>query len=81
MTKLRWLTVTNPTCDVVVFMRPDGSAQAVIKARDHTTTHEIPVPSKGQRMIVKRTPDGCVEVIYEETPEEQPNEYPEQRGS
>ena len=47
MTKLRWLTVTDPTCDVVVFMRPDGSAQAVIKARDHTTTHEIPVPSKG----------------------------------
>ena len=72
--------MTDPTCDIVVFFRPDGSAQAIIKAREHSTTHEIPAPPEGERIVVKRTPDGCVEVIYEETPEES-NEHSGQRGS
>ena len=63
----RIITVTNPTCEVVVFMRQDGSAQAIVTSDRHTTTHEIPKAPKGERIAVKRMPDGCVEIMYEET--------------
>lgn len=66
MTTRRVFTVTDPTCEVVVFFRPDGSAEAVATAKKHTVRGEIPPPPKGERIAVKRTPDGCVEVVYEE---------------
>ena len=62
----RMFMVTDPTCEVVVFFRPDGSAQAVAIAKKHTMVGEIPAPSKGEHIVVKRLPDGCVEVLYEE---------------
>ena len=30
------------------------------------STHEIQKPEKGERIVVKRLSDGCVEVLYEE---------------
>lgn len=67
MTARRALSVTDPTCEIVVFMRADGSAQAVITPRNRgPSTHEIPKPDEGERIAVKRLPDGCVEVVYEE---------------
>ena len=68
MSGRRALTVTDPTCEVVVFMRPNGSAQAVVTPRKlPPSTHEISAPGKGEHIVVKRLPDGCVEVLYEET--------------
>lgn len=63
----RMFMVTDPTCEVVVFFRPDGSAQAVATAKKHSMVGEIPAPPKGERIAVKRLPDGCVEVVYEES--------------
>jgi len=67
MTARRVLTVTDPTCEVVIFTRRDSSAQAIITSKNRgPTTHEIPAPDTGERIIVKRLPDGCVEVVYED---------------
>ena len=68
MTGRRALTVTDPTCEVVVFMRANGSAQAVITPKNRgPSTHEIPAPAmENEHIVVKRLPDGCVEVLYED---------------
>lgn len=62
-----WITIADPLCKVSVFMRKDGSAQAVVMSNNmRSAVMEIPVPPKGQRIVVRRQPDGCVEVVYEE---------------
>jgi hypothetical protein len=61
-----WVTVADPLCKVAVFMRADGSAQAVVTSNNlRSAVMEVPAPPKGERIVVKRLPDGCVEVVYE----------------
>ncbi len=63
----RVLTVADPSHQVVVFMLGNGSAQVVITSPstpDKPSTHEIPKPPKGQRIVVTRYPTGEVEVMY-----------------
>ncbi len=65
----RVLTVADPNCQIVVFTRPDGTAQAIItKSEDgeRPTTIEIAKPPKGQRRVVARLPDGSVEVYNDD---------------
>ena len=72
MTARRVLTVSDPLCQVVVFMRDNGSAQAVVTSKTmQPTTVEIPAPPDGERIVVMRLPDGCVEIVYDEAPNEQ----------
>jgi hypothetical protein len=71
MTARRVLTVADPLCQVVVFMRANGTAQAVVTSKTmQPTTIEIPAPPEGERLVVQRLPDGCVEVVYDEAPHE-----------
>lgn len=61
-----WLTCADPLCKVAVFMRSDGSAQAVVTSNNlRAAVVEVPRPPPGERIVVKRLPDGCVEVGYE----------------
>lgn len=65
----RVLTNSDPLCEVVVIMKSDGSAQAVVMSNNlPQTTVTIPPPGDGERIVVKRTPDGCVDVFYEDEP-------------
>lgn len=74
MTARRVLTVADPSCQVVLFMRADGSAEAfVIKPEDSAkgfivgtlpTMVEIAKPPEGFRIKVSRLPDGAAEVVY-----------------
>jgi hypothetical protein len=67
MTRLPWITVRDPLCKVSVFMKHDGSAQAVVMSNNlRTIMMEIPKPPRDESIVVKRLPDGCVEVVYEE---------------
>jgi phage baseplate assembly protein gpV len=71
MTARRVLTVSDPLCQVVVFMRGNGSAQAVVTSKALApTTVEIPAAPKGEHIIVQRLSDGCVEIMYDEAPHE-----------
>ena len=71
--RLTWLTCSDPLCKVAVFMRADGSAQAVVSSNNlRAAVVEIPTPPAGERIVVKRLLDGCVEVLYE--PEDSENE-------
>lgn len=67
MTARRVLSVTDPLCQLAMFMRPDGSAQAAITSNNlRAAVVEIPAPSKGERIVMKRMSDGCVEIFYED---------------
>jgi len=71
MSRPAWITVADPLCKVAVFMRANGSAQAVISSNNlRAAVMEIPAPPKGEHIVVKRMPDGCVEVIFEEASDE-----------
>ena len=69
MNSRRILTIADPNCQIVVFTRIDGTAQAVITKGDEDgspTTIEIAKPPKGQRRVVARLPDGSVEVYNDD---------------
>lgn len=62
----RVLTNSDPRCEVVIMMRPDGGASAAIMSNNlPVTRHEIEPPREGERLVVKRT-NGCVDVYYED---------------
>lgn len=64
----RILTVTHPAYEVVVFMLPDGSADAcVMHNGTETTRMRIESPPTGQRIVVNRLPSGVVEVQYRDS--------------
>jgi hypothetical protein len=70
MSRPPWITVADPRCKVSVFMKPDGSAQAVVMSNNlRSAVMEIPAPPPGERIVVNRMTDGCVEVVYEQEDE------------
>jgi hypothetical protein len=75
MSARRVLTVADPSCQVVIFMRADGSAEALVvkPAKDPIkgfvvgtllTRVEIAKPPEGFSIVVARLPDGSAEVVY-----------------
>ena len=70
MSRPPWITVADPLCKLSIFMKKDGSAQAVVMSNNlPSTVMEIPAPPPGERIVVNRKPDGFVEVTYEQEPE------------
>jgi hypothetical protein len=64
---VRILTIADPAVQFVLFMRNDGSAEAVLTHPDRPTKptrHEIPPAPAGQRIVMTRYPTGEVEVMY-----------------
>jgi len=62
----RFITITNPLCQVAVFLRPDGSAQAAVSSGElSVAVMEIPKPPDGERIVIHRGSDGSVDVVYE----------------
>ena len=69
MSRPPWITVADPLCKLSIFMKKDGSAQAVVMSNNlRAAVMEIPAPPPGERIVVKREPDGCMEVVYELEP-------------
>jgi hypothetical protein len=67
MTPRRVLTVTDPLCQVAIAIFKDGSARATVTSNNlQAAVIEIPKPEDGEHISVKRTPDGCVDVWYED---------------
>ena len=67
MTPRRVLTVTDPLCQVAIAIFKDGSGRATVTSNNlQAAVIEIPKPADGEHISVKRTPDGCVDVWYEE---------------
>lgn len=65
----RIITVTNIDIEVVVFMNPDGSAQAVLTDPNkpkHPTFVPIAKPPDGHQIVMTRYPHGHIEVVYRE---------------
>jgi len=70
MSRPPWITIADPRCKLSIFMKKDGSAQAVVMSNNlRSAVMEIPKPPAGERIVVNRMPDGCVEVVYEEDPQ------------
>lgn len=60
----RIITVNNPGYDVVLFVRDDGSAQAIISGGDKpVTTVYIAAPEKGRRIVIERK-GSRLDVLY-----------------
>jgi hypothetical protein len=67
MSAKRIVTVTDPGCEVVVFSKPDGSAEAVVThPLTPPTTIQIEKAPKGQRIVTTRFGDGTVEITYQD---------------
>ena len=65
----RILTVTDTKCEVVIFLHPDGSAEAIISHNSSPftpTKYEIPKAPTGQRIVVMRYRDGSVDVLHKD---------------
>jgi hypothetical protein len=72
MTPRRVLTVTDSRCQVAIAIFKDGSGRATVTSNNlQSAVIEIPKPADGEHIAVKRTPDGCVDVWYEEIDHEQ----------
>jgi hypothetical protein len=58
---------TDPTCEVVVIMNNDGGAEVFIAPHKAAATKvNIVPPDERERIVIKRTPDGCVDIYYED---------------
>lgn len=63
----RFVTVADPSVEVITFTRGDGSLEVVLskKSGGAPTRINVPAPPKGLRIVTRRFPTGEVEVVYE----------------
>lgn len=67
MSARRVLAVTDPLCQVAIAIFKDGSARATVTSNNlQAAVVEIPKPGDSEHIAIKRTPDGCVDVWYED---------------
>jgi hypothetical protein len=59
------LVAPDDSSDIVIFMLPDGSANACIaQDGDEVVSFKIDAPEPGRQMVIVRGKDGSVEVQY-----------------